>query len=139
MKALAPVVLLLLLVACEEDSGSKLPAPSPESYESVLDLAAALEQEGLGCKNPETGLKGYFTPRNTEAATCNLTGDFGTRNVTLLVNSKGDEVATVSRGLVGVAGANWAIATGYQRERVARVIIEALGGRAVPATKLQSS
>jgi hypothetical protein len=134
MKAVAATLFLLLLSACEGDSRSKPSAPSPKTYDSVLDLAAALEREGLGCNNPDTGLKGYVTPRDTEAATCNLTGDFAQRNVTLLVNLKREEVAVVSDGLVGVAGANWAIATTHQRERQAQAIIGAIGGREVPTT-----
>ena len=136
MKAATVVLVLLSLIACTGNPGRDQSKPAPETYESVLDLAGALEDKGLGCKNPETALKGFPIVReNTEAATCRLQADGANDSVTLWVDTTGEDFEL--RGFVGVVGANWGIAMHPFLEEQAHAVIEALGGRAVPSASNQ--
>lgn len=128
MKRAAAVLSLLLLIGCGETSETGQSESSPENYESVLDLAAALEENGLGCVDPDTSLKGLPLPEDTEAATCKLSGDFPPGDVTLWVNTGGDAITDSASGFAGVVGANWGVATDLQAEDQTAAIIDAIGG-----------
>ncbi len=122
-------LLMVLLIGCDTDLST---GASAESYSSVLALAEALQQEGLGCKDPDTALKGFPKVENTETATCTLVGDFADTDVTLWVHTEGETIADHLDGFVGVVGANWGIATGSQPKDQAAAIIDAIGGKVIP-------
>ena len=135
MKAATAALVLLLVSACAADTDINQSSPTPQTYKSALDLAAALEDKGLGCKEPNTALKGFPIRENTDAATCRLLGDGTNRKVTLWVDTTGEDFEL--RGFVGVVGANWGIAMHPFLEEQSPAVIDALGGRAIPSASNQ--